>query len=289
MKCGFVAIVGKPNVGKSSLLNKIIDYDLAIISSMAQTTRNVIRGIYNDKDSQIIFIDTPGYFKSPTKLSDFINSSITKTIKNDVELVLYVFEALKPIEILESINLNFDKTIALITKIDLFKNDRELEEYVIQIKQLGFRHVVGVSIEIQDSIKTLINTIKEFLPISPPFYDQNELTDVPINFIIQEQIRLSVIKSIDKEIPHNVAVLVEEYTPAKESEKAMIRAIIYCAKESQKGILIGKSGQMIKKIRMFAQKKIEFILGIGTYLDLKVKVKKKWMNDINKIKELLSY
>ena len=288
MKVGFVSILGRPNVGKSSLLNKILNYEVSITSSTPQTTRDQIKGIYNDQDSQIIFIDTPGIHKPKKSLGETLNFSSFSSIK-DVDFILF----LTPIDekiglgdkmIIEKIN-NYNK-VALITKIDKHFPKMMLEKNV-QLKKLGFKDILGVSININKSIQEVIKFLKEKLPIGEPFYEFDAITDKSLIFIVKEVIREIAIKNVRDEIPHSIGVLIEEFLePTNDINKYIIRAFIYVERESQKAIMIGKKGNMIKNIGTKSRIKIKNILNHNVYLDLRVKVKKNWTNNEKEIKKM---
>ena len=289
MKVGFVAIIGRPNVGKSSLINKILNYKISITSKKPQTTRNQIKGIYNDNDSQIIFIDTPGIHKPKQILGKYLNYSSFLSFQ-DVDIILFltpIDELIGPGDkmIIEKIK-NFNK-IAVITKLDK-SNAKNAEKKAIKLKKLGFKIILGTSINIDNSIKEIINFLKKNLPKGKPFYETNEITDKSINFIIKELIRESIIKRVKDELPHSIAVLIEEFLePSKKTNNYyLIKAFLYVERKSQKGILIGKNGNMIKSIGIESRKKIKNLLNHKIYLDLKVKIKKNWTKNKNEVKKM---
>ncbi len=287
MKVGFVAILGRPNVGKSTLLNSIMDYEVAITSPVPQTTRDQIKGIYNDFDSQIIFIDTPGIHKPKQKLGKTLNEKSYKALE-DVDGAIFlqpVDEKIGPGDrmILEKIS-KIKNKIAIMTKVDLETNPAVLQEKADELKKYGFETVLGTSVKYEKSIKQVINEIKSFLPEGNKFYNDDSLTDKSMRFIAKEIIRESAIKFLKDELPHSIGVEITEF---KESdEKNIINARIYCERESQKGIIIGHQGKMIKNIGVLSRKKISFAFNKSTQLDLKVKVNKNWTEDEKKIKQL---
>ncbi|MCP4337176.1 MAG: GTPase Era [Mycoplasma sp.] len=288
MKSGFVAILGRPNVGKSTLLNSIMNYKVSITSKVPQTTRDQIKGIYNDEDSQIIFIDTPGIHKPKQKLGEFLNSSSYKALK-DIDAVLF----LQPIDeeigpgdklIIEKIK-NQKNKIALITKVDLETNPEKLQQRALKLKSYGFKLVLGASHKYKDSIKQIIKEIKLKLQKGEKYYDDEIITDKSISFISKEIIRESAIKYLKDELPHSIGVEILTFDESNPN-KFLIEARIYCDRESQKGIIIGNKGSMIKKIGESARKNIAYYLNNKIHLDLKVKVNKKWTDSIEKIKKL---
>ncbi|WKX02789.1 GTPase Era [Candidatus Mycoplasma mahonii] len=284
MKVGFVTIVGRPNVGKSSLLNHILDYKVAITSDKPQTTRDQIKGIYNDDDSQIVFIDTPGIHKPKQKLGESLNVSAYKSLK-DIELVLFLQPANELIgpgdrKIIEKIS-NY-RCAAVITKIDV-SNQEEVVEKVNELKVLGFKDVLATSIEINESIDSLINFIKENLEVGSPYYDQEQITDCSMKFIAKEAIRESAINLMKDEIPHSLGVVIDDFDETKLENRYFISATIYVERDSQKGILIGKDGSMIKKIGTSARRKISYSFDKKIVLDLRVKVSKNWTSKVEEI------
>ena len=288
MKVGFVAIVGRPNVGKSTLLNHILDYEVSITSQKPQTTRDKIRGIYNDEDSQIIFIDTPGIHKPQQILGESLNESSYSSLK-DVDLILFLSPLNEPIGpgdklIIEKIKNK--KKIAIMTKIDT-SDIQQAEKKSQKLKELGFDIILGTSVKIKRSIFEIIKFLKSILPEGKPFYDIDEITDKSVRFITKEIIREATINKLREEIPHSIGVLVEEFIePKNEKDKYVIRAIIYVERESQKGIIVGKHGSMIKQIGIDSRQKLYNILGRNIFLELRVKVKKNWTNIGSEIKKM---
>ena len=289
MKVGFVAILGRPNVGKSTLLNKILDYEVSITSEKPQTTRDQIKGIYNDNSSQIVFIDTPGIHKPQQVLGERLNEASYSSVK-DADLVLFLTPIDEPIGpgdkfILEKMA-NVKNKTAVITKIDV--SDPEVaKKRALELKEkYGFKDVLGTSVMMKQSIDSIIDYLKEVLPEGMPFYPQEEVTDKSMRFIAKEIIRESAINNVKHEVPHSIGVLVNEF---KEEENLFrIDANIFVERESQKGILVGREGKMIKTIGTIAREKMEKSFGVRIVLNLKIKVKKKWTDDESQIK-LMGY
>ncbi len=288
MKSGFVAILGRPNVGKSSLLNAIMDYKVSITSDKPQTTRDQIRGIYNDKDSQIVFIDTPGIHKPKQKLGESLNESSYKAFE-DVDVVLFLQPADEKIGpgdklILEKINKQKNK-VAILTKVDLEEDFEILKEKAETLKsEYGFEVVLGTSVEIKRTVDQVIKEIKDRLKEGPKFYEEDQLTDKSLRFIAKEIIRESAINMLRDELPHSIGVEIMEF---KEGETQYdISARIYCERESQKGIIVGSQGSKIKRIGISARKKMAYTFDQKIHLDLKVKVNKNWTEDVQKIKKM---
>lgn len=282
MKAGFASFVGKPNVGKSSIINAIMGKKVVIVSDKPQTTRNRINVIYTDQDSQIIFVDTPGLHKPIHRLGEYMVKAAVQALKN-VDLLLFTIDAKEGFEkpeeyITELVNQSGTRVIGIINKVDLVKADRvtTLEE-IFKEKVQNLIAVVRTSAVTGEGLSELLSVIKANLPEGPQYYPEDMVTDRPLSFIAAELIREKIFHFTYEEVPHSTAVIVEE---VKERPNGIvyIRATIYVERDSQKGIIIGQNGQMIKKIGEFARKDIEFLLDRKVYLDLHVKVKKDWRN-----------
>ena len=285
MKVGFVTVIGRPNVGKSSLLNEILNYKLSITSSVPQTTRNQIKAIYNDDESQIIFLDTPGIHRPKQKLGETLNKVAFRTIKDaDFNLFLSpINEKMGPGDSFIIKNLDMNKSAAIITKIDL-GNIKTADQKVNILKELGFKHIIATSIKKRKSIEDITKFLKNHLKEAKPFYAREDITDVSIKFIAQELIRESAIEKTREEVPHSLAIQIHEFNETE--NKTVIKAIIYVERNSQKGILIGKDGMMIKTIGKASRNKIEKMMETKVHLDLKIKVAKNWTNKQDKIKKM---
>ncbi|HHU54841.1 MAG TPA: GTPase Era [Mollicutes bacterium] len=278
MKSGFVAIIGRPNVGKSTLINNIIGHKVAITSNKPQTTRNNIQGIYNTKDTQIIFVDTPGIHKPKHKLGEFLNKQAYYTI-NDVDVVVMLVDASAPLGpgdkyIIEELK-KIDKPVMLVlNKIDKLKREELLpiiEEYS---KLYNFIDIIPVSALKNNNITDLINTLKKYLTDNIKYYPDDQITNRSTEFLIAEIIREKVFNLTEEEIPHSITCVVEQIK--KEKNKYIINAIIIVDRDSLKKIIIGKQGSKIKNIGTLARKEIEVLLGEKVYLELFVKTIKKW-------------
>uniref|UniRef100_A0A7V4NEA7 GTPase Era n=1 Tax=Fervidobacterium pennivorans TaxID=93466 RepID=A0A7V4NEA7_FERPE len=282
MKSGFVSFVGKPNVGKSSIINAIMKKKVVIVSDKPQTTRNRINVIYTDSDAQIIFVDTPGIHKPLHRLGEYMVKAAVQALKN-VDLLLFTIDAKEGFETPEEhisnyINQSGTPTIGVINKIDLVDNDRaDLIEEQIRSHVTNLLDVVRTSAVTGEGLNELVEKIKQHLPEGPQLYPEDIIVDRPLSFIASELIREKIFHFTYKEIPHSVAVIVEE-VKERPNGVVYIRANIYVERESQKGIIIGQEGRMIKKIGESARKDIEYFLGSKVYLDLHVKVKKDWRN-----------
>lgn len=280
-KSGFVALIGKPNVGKSTLLNFLVGQKVAIMSPQPQTTRNKISGIYTDDQEQIVFIDTPGIHKPKNKLDDFMDKSSYSAL-DEVDVVLFMVEpepAGKGDQYIAELLKKIKKPVFLvINKIDKVHPDKLLS-IIDSYKNLGdFAEIVPISASQGNNVSELIKTIAKYLPEGPQFYDADQLTDRPEYFIVAELIREQVLKLTHEEVPHATAVVVDRMRD-HEGGKLQIEATIYVERPGQKGIIIGKKGQMLKQIGIAARQEIEALLGEKVNLRLWVKVQKNWRSD----------
>lgn len=290
-KVGFVAIIARPNVGKSTLLNRLIGQKIAITTPVAQTTRKNIKGIYSDNDSQIIFIDTPGIHKPLNKLGEALSEQ-SKSVLSDVDLILFLVDAKDEAGrgdkwIVENYLKDVKTPVLLVlNKVDLIKDlaKRELNTYSYKSLFEKPLDTVKVSAKTGRNIDDLIEKIKSYLPFGQKLYDEDEVTDQNMREIASEIIREKIIFATKDEIPHSVAVLIENYTEEENIDK--ISAQIIVSNESQKKILIGKGGSMIKKIGTNARVELEKIAEKKVFLELFVKVVKNWQKDDNFIKSL---
>lgn len=280
-RCGFVVLIGRPNSGKSTLLNAILKRKVAIVSDKPQTTRNIIRGIYTDPDSQMIFIDTPGIHKPIDELGNYMLSA-AKLFLPDGDVVLYIIDAsVSPGRgeeyIIENIlPLTKAPVILVPNKIDLIKKEDLLALIAFMTSNFPqFAEVVPVSALKGENIEELLLTLKNYLPLGPKYYPDDLVTDQPEEFIIAEIIREAVFDFTREEIPYAAAVEVKNIEQ-RTDDLLYIEARILVERESQKGIIIGKEGQMLKKIGMRARTQIEALLGMRVYLDLTVTVDKNW-------------
>ena len=280
-KSGFVALIGRPNVGKSTLLNYLVGQKVAIMSPQPQTTRNKISGIYTDDQEQIVFIDTPGIHKPKNKLDDFMDKSSYSAL-DEVDVVLFMVEpepAGKGDQYIAELLKKIKKPVFLvINKIDKVHPD-ELLSIIDSYKNLGdFAEIVPISASQGNNVSELIKTIAKYLPEGPQFYDADQLTDRPEYFIVAELIREQVLKLTHEEVPHATAVVVDRMRN-HEGGKLQVEATIYVEKQKKKGIIIGKKGQMLKQIGIAARQEIEALLGEKVNLRLWVKVQKNWRSD----------
>lgn len=277
-KSGFVALIGRPNVGKSTLMNCIIGQKIAITSKKPQTTRNRIQTVYTSDEGQIVFVDTPGIHKAKNKLGDYMVNVAQRSLA-EVDVVLWLVEPTDYIgagerHIIEQLKKVKAPVILVVNKIDTVKKEQLLGYIDAYRGQLDFSEIVPVSALKNDNTQVLIEQIMKYLPYGPAFYDEDTVTDQPTRQIVAELVREKVLQNIDEEIPHGVAVTIERM---KFGRKIVdIDATIICERDSHKGIIIGKGGQMLKKIGSLARPEIEDLLEQHVNLKLWVKVKKDW-------------
>ncbi|MBD5396160.1 MAG: GTPase Era [Lachnospiraceae bacterium] len=277
-KSGFVTLIGRPNVGKSTLMNCLIGQKIAITSNKPQTTRNRIQTVYTSKEGQIVFVDTPGIHKSKNRLGDYMVNVAERTLK-EVDVILWLVEPANFIgagekHIIEQLSKVNIPVILVINKIDTVKKEELLGFIDTYRKEMDFAEIVPVSALKKDNTQELIKCIMKYLPYGPAFYDEDTITDQPQRQIVAEMIREKALRSLDEEIPHGIAVTIEKMKWRRNIVD--IEATIICEKESHKGIIIGKQGSMLKKIGMNARKDIENMLDNRVNLQLWVKVKKDW-------------
>lgn len=280
-KSGFVSIIGKPNVGKSTLLNTIVGEKIAIISNKPQTTRNKILAILTEDDCQIVFNDTPGIHRPRTKLSEFMVQTANDSMK-EMDLVLFVVDATTPTseterEIAQNLKLLGVPAILVINKVDLVKKDTILPIIADFSSLHSFEAIIPVSAMKNDGVDMLISEIKQYMIEGPAFFPEDMITDQPEKQLAAEIIREKILWLLDKEVPHGVAIEIEKMNDGKGTCK--ILASIYCEKASHKGIIIGKGGNVLKKVGQMARYDIEKMLGRKVYLELFVKVKSDWRNN----------
>ncbi|SHG91253.1 GTPase Era [Tepidibacter thalassicus] len=281
-KSGFASIIGRPNVGKSTLMNKIIGQKIAIMSDKPQTTRNKIQSVYTDKDFQIVFLDTPGIHKPKNKLGEYMVKVATDTL-NEVDVVLFVVDDSKDIgpgdrRIIESLRKVKTPVVLVINKIDKISKEELITLIEKYSKEEVFDEIVPISALKEGNLNSLINVIKKYLPNGPKYFPDDMITDQPERVLISELIREKVLHYVHDEVPHGVAVEIE-YIKSREDNKIIdISAIIYCERDSHKGIIIGKNGKKLKGIGKSAREDIERLLGSKVYLQTWVKVKENWRN-----------
>jgi GTP-binding protein Era len=291
-KSGFVAVAGRTNVGKSTLLNQLLGRKVSIISDKVQTTRNKIVCVLTKDDCQVVFLDTPGVHKPKHKLGEHLVQVALKAL-NDVDAILLMVEANHSpgpgdsymIRQLAGVTV---PVALVINKIDLIRREELLPLMEKYAEMYSFADIIPVSAQTGENTDYLLEVVTGYLPFGPKYYPDEMVTDRPENFIVGELIREKVLTQTAQEIPHAVAVVIEEMTEM-ENQILMIRAMIYTEKDSQKGILIGKGGQMLKKIGTLARVDIEKLLGTKVFLELRVKTRQDWRNNKSQIKNLGYY
>ncbi|MCB9186398.1 MAG: GTPase Era [Flavobacteriales bacterium] len=283
-KAGFVTIIGKPNVGKSTLMNALIGEKLSITNPKAQTTRHRILGIYNDDEHQIVFSDTPGMLEPAYALQTNMMSVVEAAMK-DADLLLYLVEPEEPINELLITQLRKAKypVILVLNKVDLSDQEKIGERLNAWKEQLPKAILLPTSAMHRFNTSELLNLIKDYLPEHPPYFSKEDLTDRPLRFFVAEMIRESILKHFKKEVPYSVEVVVEEY---KEEDRIdRIKATIFVERESQKIIIIGQGGRAIKRLGTDARQSIENFIRKKCFLDLTVKVRKDWRSNESDLKE----
>lgn len=289
MRCGFVSLVGRPNVGKSTLLNSLIGTKLAITSNVSGTTRNIIQGIYNDDDSQIIFVDTPGIHKPNNKLGNLLNKKAYSTT-GDVDVVLFLVDIAKGFGkgdqfILDKLKTSEVPVFLLLNKIDLVKNKENLLEEISKLKDLyDFAEIIPISALSDNNVNDLLNSLKKYLPEQEAIYSESELTNVTLRFIMAEFVREKILELTRDEIPHTVACYVENYE--EDDNVVHIQVLIVVDRENIKKIIIGKKGVMLKEIGTRARYDMEKFLGKKVFLETHVKTLKNWRDQEKYFAEL---
>lgn len=281
-KSGFIALVGRPNVGKSTLLNRIVGQKVAIMSDRPQTTRNRILGVYTNEEGQAIFLDTPGIHKPHHKLGDYMVRTAINTLK-EVDLVCMLVDATEKKGggdqfVIEQLAKVSTPVFLLINKIDAIPQQQLLEIIANYKDDYPFREIIPVSALKGDNVDHLRKLIYDQLPEGPPYYPEDQVTDHPERFVVAELVREKVLHLTREEVPHSVAVEIEQMQYREDKDMLYINAVIYVERNSQKGILIGKNGGMLKEIGKRARTDIENLLGSKAFLELWVKVKEDWRN-----------
>ena len=294
-KSGFVSIIGRTNAGKSTLLNSLIGENIAITTSKPQTTRTIIKGIVNRNNSQIIFIDTPGIHRPKSKFNEAMINAAYNSIK-DADVILLVVEAAyekiseENIKILERLKDKNYKVILVVNKIDAISKEKVLKIIKLYSDIYNFSAVVPISAKNKKNIDILLDEIEKMLPEGQPYYDSEEYTDQTERQLVEEIVREKCLKLLNEEIPHGIYVNVEKMKLRKNKkgeEIYDIDIIIYCIRKSHKGIIIGKDGNMLKKIATYSRQKIEAVLGLKVNMKIWVKVSEDWKNNINFTKNIL--
>ena len=288
-KSGFISIIGRPNVGKSTFLNRVIGQKIAIMSDKPQTTRNKVQGVLTQNDSQMIFIDTPGIHKPKHKLGDFMMKVATNTLR-EVDVIIFMVNAVEGIGrgdefILEKLQNVKTPVFLVINKIDEVHPDSLLPLIEKYKEKLDFKAIVPISALQGNNVETLLAQLKEELPEGPQYYPADQVTDHPERFIISELIREKALHLTREEVPHSIAVVIDSIKKQEGKDMINVMATIIVERSSQKGIIIGKQGSMMKEIGQRARKDIELLLGSKVHLELWVKVQKDWRNKASVLRD----
>ncbi|MCZ2259354.1 GTPase Era [Sporosarcina sp. G11-34] len=288
-KSGFISIIGRPNVGKSTFLNHVVGQKIAIMSDKPQTTRNKVQGVVTTEDSQMIYIDTPGIHKPKHKLGDFMVKVARNTLR-EVDVIMFMVNAEEKIGpgdrfIIEMLEHTETPVFLIINKIDLVHPDNLLETIVSYKNEYDFAEIVPISALSGNNTDRLLETLEKYLPKGPKYYPDDQVTDHPERFIISELIREKVLHLTREEIPHSIAVVIEKIEREEKREMVNVMATIVVDRDSQKGIVIGKKGALLKEIGTKARYDIEMLLGTKVFLELWVKVQKDWRNKPGRLKE----
>lgn len=281
-KSGFVSIIGRPNVGKSTFMNRVIGQKIAIMSDKAQTTRNKVQGVYTSEDAQLVFIDTPGIHKPKHKLGDFMVNMAEQSL-NEVDLVLFMINAKEGFGRGDEFIINMLSKVKqpvylIVNKIDEVHPDELLPIIDEYRAKYDFAEIIPISALEGNNVDHLMKVMVDQMPEGPQYYPEDHITDHPERFIISELIREKALHLTREEVPHSIAVKVDSVEDREEESKVFVQATIIVERSSQKGIIIGKQGKMLKEIGQKARKDIENLLGSKIYLDLWVKVQKDWRN-----------
>ncbi|MTV22457.1 GTPase Era [Staphylococcus delphini] len=288
-KSGFVTIIGRPNVGKSTFVNRVIGHKIAIMSDKAQTTRNKIQGVMTQQDAQIVFLDTPGIHKPKHKLGDYM-MKVAKNTLSEIDAVMFMVNVNEEIGRGDEYIMEILKTVKtpvflVLNKIDLVHPDALMPRIEQYEKYMKFAEIVPISALEGHNVDHFINVLKSYLPEGPQYYPDGQISDHPEQFVVSELIREKILQTTSEEIPHAIGVNVERMTQESE-DRVHIEAVIFVERDSQKGIVIGKGGKKLKEVGKRARLDIEHLLGSKVYLDLWVKVQKDWRNKSSFIKQM---
>lgn len=286
-KSGMISIVGRPNVGKSTLTNKLVGEKIAIVTDKPQTTRNRICAVLNRGESQFVFMDTPGLHKAKTRLGDYMVKVVKESVA-DVDAVMLLVEPIPNVggpeaELIQRVKALKLPAVLVINKIDTVRKDELLEVIKVYGDHHRFNAIVPISAKNKEGLDELLEVLESFLPVGPQLFPDDMVTDQPERQVCAEIVREKLLQCLDKEIPHGTAVEVTKFSE-RESEIIDLDVTIYCEKESHKGIIIGKSGAMLKKIGELARHDIEKFMGTKVYLQTWVKVKENWRDNLNLVK-----
>jgi GTPase len=290
MRSGFCSIIGRPNVGKSTLLNALVGQKVAITTPVPQTTRHAIRGVLHRVDAQVVFVDTPGLHKPKTLLGDRLNEVARAQLSN-VDAIVFVVDGSEQIgrgdEFIAGL-LAGVKTpvIAVLNKVDRLGRNAQLPQ-LERLASLGdWAEIVPLSATGDSHVRTLADLIVERMPEGPPYFPEGQVTDQPAEQLVAEIIREKAITLMREEVPHSIAVVVEELGPGRSEGVVAVQAVLYVERDSQKGIVIGKGGEVLRGIGARAREELELVLGGRVFLDLRVKLMKEWQRDPRKLERL---
>ncbi|OLS03369.1 GTPase Era [Tissierella creatinophila] len=287
-KSGFISVIGRPNVGKSTLLNEVIGEKISIISDRPQTTRNKIQLVYTGDDFQLVFLDTPGMQMPKNKLGEYM-LKVSKSTLGEVDVVTFMVDESMDIGSLDSYILNILKEIdtpivLLINKIDKMEKE-DIAKLINKYNKMNiFKEIIPISALNNDNVEKYVEVLKSLIPEGPQYFPEDMITDQPERFIISELIREKALINLNEEVPHGIYVNIDDVKTRKDGELIDVFATIYTEKESHKGIVIGKKGQMLKQIGQSAREDIERLMGTKINLQLWVKVEKNWRDKVNKVK-----
>ncbi|MDO0958756.1 GTPase Era [Staphylococcus haemolyticus] len=288
-KSGFVSIIGRPNVGKSTFMNRVIGHKIAIMSDKAQTTRNKIQGVMTRNDAQIIFLDTPGIHKSKHKLGDYM-MRVAKNTLSEIDAIMFMVNVNEEIGrgdeyIMEMLKNVKTPVFLVLNKIDLVHPDALMPRIEQYQKYMNFTEIVPISALEGLNVDHFIDVLKTYLPEGPKYYPDDQISDHPEQFVVSEIIREKILHLTSEEIPHAIGVNVDRMIKEND-ERVRVEATIYVERDSQKGIVIGKGGKKLKEVGKRARHDIEMLLGSKVYLELWVKVQKDWRNKVNFIRQM---
>ncbi|MPZ73171.1 MAG: GTPase Era [Nitriliruptorales bacterium] len=290
MRSGLCALVGRPNVGKSTLLNAIVGQKVAITAAVPQTTRHAIRGVLHRDDLQIVFVDTPGMHKPKTLLGTRLNEVARGTLSG-VDIIVFLIDGQAGVgrgdQFVASLLAEVDTpTIAVVNKVDAYGRPKVLPQ-LQRVAAMGeWAEVVPISAKAGDNVDTLVDLIAARMPDGPPYFPQGQITDQPQEQLFAELVREKAIRLMSEEVPHSITVAIEEIGPGESEGVVAVTATLYVERDSQKGIVIGKGGTVLREIGSRARQEMQAILGTRVYLDLRVKLFKEWQRDPKKLQRL---
>ncbi len=289
-RSGFIGIIGRPNVGKSTLLNSLVQHKVAIISEKPQTTRNRIRAVVTKPDSQLVFVDTPGFHKPRDVLGERLNSMVRSTM-SDVDAVVFMLDGAQTVGsgdvfIASELSKVKNPVVGVVNKIDLLSEGKVSSQVEVAKHLFPFAEVIPMSSKLGVNVDELVDTLERFMPPGPMYFPEDTVSDQPERVLIAELIREKALELTRDEVPYSIAVMVDRVAPREGGELVDVEAVIYVERDSQKGIIVGKGGRTVKEIGTRARRDIEPLLGNQIFLDLRVKVEKDWSKNAEFIKRL---